>query len=163
MEKTLIIIPTYNEINNIKNIVQLILDSYDNLVEILIVDDNFANRQLLLEVAEGLAVCNEVAGGKFAINRFKEILSAQPYDLILLNIAMPGMDGLQVLREIRAIEEKMGKKPHEQVSVVIITAYKELFVEAFRLGCLEYLMKPVDIGALQTIIRKVEERKSQNK
>ncbi|HOJ17071.1 MAG TPA: polyprenol monophosphomannose synthase [Ignavibacteriaceae bacterium] len=40
MEKTLIIIPTYNEINNIKNIVQLILDSYDNLVEILIVDDN---------------------------------------------------------------------------------------------------------------------------
>ncbi len=124
------------------------------MAQVLIVDDNFANRQLLLEIVMDHATCDEVDGGQAAIDRFKAMSPADPYKLILLDIAMPDVDGLKVLREVRAIEDKLGKKPEERIPVVIITAYKELFVEAFRLGCTDYLTKPVDVGALLALVQK---------
>ncbi len=124
------------------------------MARILIVDDNFANRQLLLEIVSDHAACDEVDGGRAAVERVKASLTGQPYDLILLDIAMPDVDGLNVLRQVRELEDGMGRKPEERVPVVIITAYKELFVEAFRLGCTDYLTKPIDVGALIGLLHK---------
>ncbi len=71
------------------------------------------------------------------------------YDILILDLKMPEMDGLTLLREIKRIEPS--------VSVIIMTAFGTVktAVEAMKLGADEYLMKPLQLEALQILIRKI--------
>jgi len=90
----------------------------------------------------------EVVGtgdGSTAIARYRE----EPFDLVLLDLRMPGMDGLQVLRELREYDRN--------ACVAILTAYgtKENVVEAFRLGAREFMEKPVDSDTLVSRVKHI--------
>ena len=114
--------------------------------KILIVDDQPGIRQLLSEILkeEGYAIHNAINGME-GINKFEEI---KP-DVILLDMKMPGMDGIEVLDEI--------KKLSSDAKVIVMTAYGELepINHARRLGAYGYVSKPFDVVNLCQIIKTV--------
>jgi heterodisulfide reductase subunit A len=102
---------------------------------ILVVDDELIVRDSLKEwlVEEGFAV-DMAASGAEAL----EQLTKQTYQLMLLDIKMPGMDGVEVLQK--------AKESLPDLSVIMMTAYAtvETAVEAMKIGALDYLVKPFD-------------------
>ena len=78
-------------------------------------------------------------------------VAKKQYDILILDLKMPEMDGLTVLREI--------KKTNTDLSVIIMTAFGTVrtAVEAMKLGADEYLLKPLQLEALLLIIRKLME------
>lgn len=110
---------------------------------ILVVDDRLGIRKLLVEVLHS-AGYNVIAtaSGSEAIEKITE----HPVDLVLLDMKMSGMDGLETLTKIKSI------KPH--VKILIMTAYEELEVlkEAARRGSNGHISKPFDIEELKVII-----------
>src|SRR3954453_13399608 len=110
------------------------------VLRVLIADDEplAAERlQLLLARAEGAQLVGTASDGESAIN-LTEALSP---DLLLLDIAMPGVDGIGVAR---ALTEQ-----NPSPAVVFITAFDQFAVAAFEVEAVDYLMKPVEPSRLQ--------------
>ena len=107
---------------------------------ILVVDDDEA-------VAEGLALALQAAGYETATanggHAALDALRARSYDAVLLDIRMPDLDGLEVLRRIRPIAPK--------AIVLVLTGVtdEEVAREALKLGAIEFLGKPCDLDVLQ--------------
>src|SRR5918998_2137405 len=109
-------------------------------LRVLIADDEplAAERlQLLLARAEGAQLVGTASDGDSAIN----LTDALHPDLLLLDIAMPGLDGIGVARALAAQEPSP--------AVVFVTAFDQFAVAAFEVEAVDYLMKPVDPGRLQ--------------
>src|SRR5579884_2802744 len=109
-------------------------------LRVLIADDEplaTERLQLLLARAQGAQLVGTASDGESAIN-LTEALSP---DLLLLDIAMPGQDGIAVAR---ALTET---KPSP--AVVFVTAFDQFAVAAFEVEAVDYLMKPVDPNRLQ--------------
>lgn len=117
----------------------------ENSNKILIVDDQYGIRILLTEIlqTEGYETC-EAANGVQALSALEE----ERPGLILLDMKIPGMDGLEILKRIR-------KKPVD-TKVIIMTAYGELEMieEAMDNGAITYFAKPFDIDEVLVSIRK---------
>jgi DNA-binding NtrC family response regulator len=123
-------------------------------MKILVVDDEEGARELFNTILsdEGYEVTLAVNGNE-ALSRIK----GADYDLVVTDIKMPGMDGLQLLQEIR----KTGSK----IDVIMVTAYGEVesYLKAMSLGAAEYINKPIRIKELKRIVHKVlAERKAKN-
>ncbi len=114
--------------------------------KLLVVDDQMGVRRLLFEAFKEEDCEVELAGsGQEAIDKFK---TARP-DLILMDMKMPGLNGLEALYEI--------KKTDDSVPVIMMTAYGELEImaEAMKLGVKEYVIKPFDINELRDLVKKM--------
>jgi len=113
--------------------------------EILLADDETTFRETFTKVLqeEGMIV-TAVDNGTDAINAIMK----QPYPVAILDIQMPGSDGIKVLREIM--------KVRPETRVIMITAYGtiEMAVEAIKLGACDYVMKPVIFEDILTKIRQ---------
>ncbi|MFS8606002.1 response regulator [Priestia aryabhattai] len=113
--------------------------------KILIVDDQYGIRILLTEVLqkEGYTTF-QAANGFQAIDITKE----QAPDLVLLDMKIPGMDGIEILKRL--------KQHDETIKVIIMTAYGELDMiqEAKDLGALTYFAKPFDIDEIRKVVRE---------
>jgi two-component system response regulator AtoC len=111
---------------------------------ILVVDDEIGTRESLKMI---LKSDYQVFLAKNAEETFQQ-LETQPFDLILLDIILPDMDGLRVL-------EKIKQKDPEQM-VIMITATKTIktAVEAMKLGAYDYVTKPFDVDELRLIISR---------
>ena len=113
--------------------------------EILLADDEVTFRDTFAKVLkeEGLSVTS-VGDGTVAINAIMK----QSYSVAILDIQMPGADGIKVLREIM--------KVRPETRVIMITAYGtvEMAVEAIKLGACDYVMKPVVFDDILAKIRQ---------
>ena len=107
---------------------------------VLVVDDEPDARELLSEflTAKGYAVLT-ASNGEEALRKVKE---ERPH-LILLDIRMPKMDGLEVLRRVREIDHEVG--------VIMVTAVNEEETgrQALKLGAFDYITKPLDFQYLE--------------
>ncbi len=113
--------------------------------KILIVDDNFENRQLLAEILREVTECDFAASGKEAIDVYNFALkNKRPYSLILLDIELPEVNGLEILRKIRESEKEAGIVLGDGIIIIIVTAYEKRFLEAYEKGCDDYILKPID-------------------
>ncbi len=127
--------------------------------KILIVDDNFENRMLLAEILREIAVCDFAATGKEAIEAYNMSTTRQsPYSLILLDIELPEVNGLEILYRIRESEKAAGIALGDGVPIIIVTAYEKRFVEAFNKGCDDYILKPIDTDVLLNKIAAILEK-----
>ena len=111
--------------------------------DILIVDDVAEQRELLGRFVESLGHrCSKVSSAEEAL----EQISRHEPAMILLDVRLPGMSGLEALSQIRC--------RWESLPVVLITAYADLrqAVAAMKTGADDYLAKPVDLRELQTVI-----------
>jgi len=119
--------------------------------KILIVDDEERFRTTLgkLLTVRGMDV-NTVSGGKLAL----EELNRDNYDVVLLDIKMPGMDGVEALGKIKELNPLL--------EVIILTGHAsvDVAVEIMRLGGYEYLLKPCPIDELMEKIDTAFERKT---
>ncbi|MCD6459789.1 response regulator [bacterium] len=111
--------------------------------KILVVDDHPGNRELIKEMLKDYAYCDVAADGDEAIDKYNLSLSDKRYDLILLDIAMPGIDGLEFLKQLREKEEKFGIYVGKGTPVIMVTSYKEFCYDAFNHGCDDYVLKPM--------------------
>src|SRR3954452_21795521 len=112
----------------------------DKPLRVLIADDEplAAERlQLLLAKADGAQLVGTASDGESAIN----LTEALKPDLLLLDIAMPGLDGIGVARALT----EQSPSP----AVVFVTAFDQFAVAAFEVEAVDYLMKPVDPIRLQ--------------
>ncbi len=118
-------------------------------VRILLVEDNLINRQLAVRVLEKLGHTVVVAGnGKEAV----EISGANRFDLILMDIQMPEMDGLEATRMIRAREEQTGC--HTPIVAITAHAMKGDREKCLAAGMDDYISKPINTNELYEIIEK---------
>ena len=125
----------------------------------LIVEDDFTSRLLLQEFLKAYGPCHIAGNGGKAIEAVSLALDAQePYDLICLDIMMPGINGQEALREIRRQEELWGFSYDQGAKIVMITAVDNVknVLAAFYDLCDGYLTKPLDKGALLHELRKLE-------
>lgn len=107
----------------------------DKMRKVLVVDDEEIVRVSHMRTLAGQSCHVEAArGGDQAL----ENMQKEPADVVLLDLRMPGMDGLATLKTI--------KERWPETEVVIITGYPSVYTarEAVRLGAFDYLVKPVD-------------------
>ncbi|WP_335871449.1 response regulator [Bacillus sp. 2205SS5-2] len=113
--------------------------------KILIVDDQFGIRILLNEVLqkEGYQTF-QAANGVQAL----DIVDKDFPDLVLLDMKIPGMDGIEILKRM--------KKKYENIRVIIMTAYGELDMiqEAKDLGAITHFAKPFDIDEIRQAVKQ---------
>ncbi|MCJ8346751.1 response regulator, partial [bacterium] len=94
-------------------------------MKILIIDDDFINRRLLQKIVRAYGSTDQASDGIDAIAAITMSLEEKdPYDLILLDIAMPTMNGLEVLTTIRELESLNGIPPHKGAKIIMVTASK---------------------------------------
>ena len=104
-------------------------------LKVLVADDEplaTERLELLLARQPGVILAGTASDGEAAVRMARAL---EP-DLVLLDIAMPGLDGIEVARALSAL----GQSP----AVVFVTAYDQFAVAAFEVAAVDYLMKPVD-------------------
>lgn len=120
-------------------------------LNILVVEDGQSQREMLQEFLAGEG--HRVVGaedGDTAVRQVRE----DHFDLLLLDFKMPGMNGIEVLKEI--------KKINPQINVVMMTAYGtiETAVDAMKLGAVDYITKPIDLDELIILVDRIAERQT---
>jgi len=123
--------------------------SFGKMANILIVDDEQSYRQLLSLVFEGDGHKIRTAmNGRQAI----DALAEGPADIIISDVKMPDMDGIEMLRAVRETQPDLG--------VVLMTAFAsvETAREAFKLGADDFIQKPFDVEELKLIVKKTLEK-----
>ena len=114
-------------------------------VRVLIVDDEPPARERLrslLGELDDVAVAGEAANGREALEMCVEL---EP-DVVLLDIRMPGMDGIEAARHMNALDDPP--------AVIFTTAHDEYALEAFEAQAVGYLLKPVRLEKLARAIRR---------
>ena len=120
----------------------------DRPARVLVVEDNDMNMQLveyLLE--EGGYQIVKAASGEEALSTAR---NGEPVDLILMDIHLPGIDGLSVIREMKS-DPKTGAIPILALTAHAMRGDKDRFLEA---GCDGYISKPIDVKTFLTSIRQ---------
>jgi two-component system, NtrC family, response regulator AtoC len=119
-------------------------------IRVLVVDDDAVLRKLLSDqIARMGFETAPAASGEEAL----AALSRSDFDVLLLDIRMPGLSGLETLREIRKLEDAP--------EVIMLTADTSLGtgIEAMRLGAYDYLTKPATLDEIEAVVRKADEKR----
>ena len=117
-------------------------------LRVAIVDDEAPARSrmrdLLGECAGELAltVVGEAANGRAAL----DLLASEPADVVLLDVRMPEMDGIELARHLQGLERPPG--------VVFTTAYDDYAIKAFELNVVDYLLKPIRLERLKEALTR---------
>jgi DNA-binding NtrC family response regulator len=117
---------------------------------ILVVDDEYSVRDSL---AEWFKKDGYRTGSAKDANEALQLLQQAPWDVVLLDIKMPGMDGLELQRRIRQIDPEL--------TVIMITAYASVdtAVQALKEGAFDYITKPIDPDELSHLVRRATEQR----
>jgi two-component system chemotaxis response regulator CheY len=127
-------------------------------VKTLIVEDDFVSRRLLQRLLSAYGVCDIAVNGREALDAIALGWEEKvPYDLICLDICMPGMDGQEALKAIRQREATLGIGGLKGVKVIMTTASSDpsQIMQAFNGGCEAYLVKPVERQELVQHLRSL--------
>ncbi|OGU04059.1 MAG: hypothetical protein A2X82_04995 [Geobacteraceae bacterium GWC2_55_20] len=125
----------------------------------LVVDDDELGRELIAGYLEGIADCEMAENGLKAVEMFRDAFEGgNPYDLIILDIVMPEMDGHTAAREIRMIEKEWGVSISDGVNIVVLSSLNtpsdviQAYVSARSAA---HLVKPVQPDKLLAILGKL--------
>ncbi len=117
---------------------------------ILVVDDEEIAREMLMEALrrEGYSLSGAESGEEAL-----EILARQPVDLVITDVRMGGMSGIELLREIKA--------RYPEVMVVVVTAFGhgEMTIEAIGAGAFDFISKPFQMDKIRRVVRNVFDKR----
>lgn len=118
---------------------------------ILVVDDEESMRFLLKEVMtrEGYEVVT-TGDGLEALDKVR----SDNFDLVIMDIRMPGMDGIQALKEMRRI------RPHLVVLMITAHGTSPIAIEAMRVGAYDYFNKPFELNEMRIVVRRALEKQA---
>ncbi len=126
----------------------------DRPIHILTVDDNRMNRLKLARILEGEGhSVSQADGGRTAL----DMLRSEAFDLVLLDILMPDVDGFQVLREMKDDADL------RKIPVIVISGLEDMESadRCLAAGADDFLSKSVDPAVLQDRVRKLLEKRGQ--
>lgn len=115
-------------------------------IKALVVDDEAPARselRFLLDEAGGVEVVGEASNASEAL----QLIRAIPYDVVFLDIDMPGLSGVQLAEMFAQLDR--------QPSIVFVTAHGEHAVKAFEVAAVDYLVKPVEVDRLRQAIARL--------
>ena len=84
-----------------------------------------------------------------------EAFLKNPFDLVFLDIEMPGIDGITLAKRLRAVSEN--------VQIVFLTSHIEYALEGYEVNALRYLVKPVDINKLGEVLKYIQDKKNNSR
>ena len=119
---------------------------------ILLVEDNEMNREIARTLIEEMGVeVEEACDGEEALERFRQV-PEHYYDMILMDVQMPKMDGYESTRAIRRLD----REDAASIPIVAMTAnaFAEDVQNALRAGMTAHFAKPIDAGVLEQMIYK---------
>ena len=127
-------------------------------MRILIIDDEMVSRTKLELIMEYFGDCETLESGDDALAVFHQAhREKKPFDLIMLDINLPGMDGIQLLSAFRQAEKELGiEKPH-QARILMTSAYrdKQRIIASVQSGCDDYIGKPFNLELIRYKLNKL--------
>ncbi len=124
----------------------------------LVVDDDQLGRELLILNLAGIAECDQAVNGQEAVEMFASSIDSVPYDLIILDILMPVMDGHEAAKAIRRIEQGRGITPDKGINIIVLSSLNtphdiiESYVAAQSAA---HLVKPVKPDRLKKTLKQL--------
>ena len=127
-------------------------------MKIRIAEDDRLSRTFLEEFMKEYGTCDSAEDGMAALDYYLDSLNkGEPYDLLCLDIMMPKVDGLKVLKVIRGLEKQHNIPVGQHLKVIMMTAIAdvEYVDQAFQLGCDAYASKPIDTVKVQEVMQNL--------
>lgn len=124
------------------------------LSKVLIIDDNYVDLEFLREILKDLAETYLAVNGREAFQGYMVARECgHPFDLILLDMVMPEMDGVEFLASVREVEKQEGVPLERATPIIVVTGIEQPFMQKFNRGCDDYVLKPVDVALLREKVR----------
>jgi two-component system, chemotaxis family, chemotaxis protein CheY len=128
-------------------------------MRILVIDDDFTCRVQSKALMSEFGDCDGASNGRTGLDLFKLAHGeSHAYDVIVLDVDMPDMSGLDVLKELREWEEQKGHvKEGTAVNVIMLSALSDgrTVMTSFGAGCEVYLVKPLSRAKIQQALDEV--------
>jgi len=131
-------------------------------MKILIVEDDLSSRKVILKFMSYYGECDITVDGMEGLDAYLIALDEdEPYDLVCLDIMMPKVDGIKVLKTIREIEKQRNIEDDRKTKIIMTTALNDvdLVKNSFDSGCEVYASKPIDIKKLDSVMDKLNFKK----
>ena len=128
-------------------------------MKILIAEDDLASRKFMQKFLSQFGECDVAVDGLEAIDAIlTSMKQLKGYDLICLDIMMPKLDGLKVLKTLREIEVQNGLSEAQCAKVIMTTALNDpkTVKEAYDRGCQAYALKPIDVQKFKEVMTKLK-------
>lgn len=118
------------------------------MLKILLVDDSKSAQLKIHEILSKYGECDQAYNGLEALDYFtSSILNQTPYDLVVMDVVMPKMDGFQASKEIMAFEERENIPRDQRTKIVMLTSKSEpkhMIKAQLEIGVTTYLTKPFE-------------------
>ncbi len=124
-------------------------------MKVMVVDDELVSRKKMGKILGRFGEVEAVENGEKAVVAFREASDKEEgFDLITLDIEMPGIDGTETLFDIREIENEKKVPKDKQVKVLMVTSHshKDYVITSMQAGCDDYVVKPF---TKDTVIKKL--------
>jgi len=128
-------------------------------MRILLAEDDYASRKFGISFLSKYGEVDATVDGEEAVAAFEFAAEdGEYYDLICLDIMMPGTDGIEALYRIRESEKRLKIPEDKCPKIIMVSALSDMnYVEgAFELGCDGYANKPLDTDKMEEVLRKLE-------
>ena len=116
--------------------------------KILIVDDSASMRESFTAMLGSLAECHLAVNGREAVDLIRQARGkGENFDIVIMDIIMPEMDGLTAVKEIRKFESETGWSGQETLTIIIVTTIKDpsrILMAQYECGADAYITKPFD-------------------
>jgi two-component system chemotaxis response regulator CheY len=124
-------------------------------MRILVAEDDRLSRIFLKKFLSRYGECDVAVDGMEALDCFMDAIKQKnPYNLLCLDIMMPKVDGLKVLKAIRVLEKQHQLK-HTCIIMMTALADVEYVDQALELGCDAYAAKPIDTDKVETAMKNL--------
>ena len=127
-------------------------------MRILVVEDDFLSRNVLRDLASAYGICDIAVDGEEAVMAFDLAWEdGAPYELIFMDIMMPGTNGLEAVKRIRAMEKNRCIHGEREAKIIMTTALgepKTVFEAYNQGGATSYVVKPITREKIAAEVRK---------
>jgi|SRR6056297_2426099 len=127
-------------------------------MKILIAEDDIIGRKLLEKFLQDFGKCHVAVDGIEALEKFiSSYEENNPYDLMCLDIMMPKLDGIKVLKSARDYEYKNSINNNARAKIIMTTALndKKTVEQSYEYGCDGYAWKPIDLDKFEDLLVKL--------